>query len=709
MNATTRLVLFLSAAAAAVCPETRSLAADPVLENSCVALVFDRASGTLVALTNKLASEAYAIRGDNFGVFAEEFQIEPATAKLVSAEMETGAWRAKYEAGPLRIEAVYTLGAGHAFAQKRMSLRFSRECRLKRILVSRPAFFAPGLEIVRYRYPQFGRPVGTEPISTFFGRTPRGGFFTGLEMPFDASVAEDRQVALAYQPSLKIKAGEELVCEPAYFGVYRRTPGNAGPVHPAVRGSGVAVAPSVKDVLPSSSESDAMVAMTSAILGPPRHGLAPMACGWHCEMEQYAYPSDTAVEADMRSLDFISQCGIDWVSASHPWEGETEKMNALGENDHYTPGPRVRRFLEHARKVGVKVVMWPTMNHTHPWSAAGRPFRSDKPEWLFAPRTLDGKPDLIRQRAGHANCFANRALRDWLSRINAEGLATGYYDAWAMDGSFFGDGGWFTTIVPVDCAFGAHDHLPGDSNYACQRALGRLFADVRRQRPATYIFTCRPAQDLGVWALREVDACFTLLETGTGRSNIAAGDEIRTWSRVRVHHHFFPHYLDQPLLFPSRANRGEAPNWPSGKLDYILLSALSSSPNQLFYMPTKTGIPEQDKAEIRRWLDWGRKNVALLQVRKDLPDWPQPGKVDGSAHVRGDGGLVFLFNPGGQPLSTSFVLNEPCIGLSSAGRFAVRQEYPPSGLRIETSHGSSVEWQVPPQSAVVLRIEKAGQ
>ena len=81
-----------------------------------------------------------------------------------------------------------------------------------------------------------------------------------------------------------------------------------------------------------------MVAMTSAILGPPRHGLVPMACGWHCEMEQYTYADEKAVEADMQSLDFLAECGIDWLSDSHPWGGETEKMNALGAGDKYAPG-----------------------------------------------------------------------------------------------------------------------------------------------------------------------------------------------------------------------------------------------------------------------------------------------------------------------------------------------------------------------------------
>ncbi|MCR4415928.1 MAG: hypothetical protein NUV77_26230, partial [Thermoguttaceae bacterium] len=506
------------------------------------------------------------------------------------------------------------------------------------------------------------------------------------EMPFDASSAAGRQVVLTYAPSLKVTAGERLACEPVYFGVYRRKAGDR----------------EEKDQ-PLASESEAMVAMTSAILGPPRFGLVPMACGWHCEMEQHTYASEAAVEADMKSLDFVAECGIDWISDSHPWGGETEKMNALVDEQPYQIGPFVKKFLEHARKVGVKVVMWPTMNNTHPWSPLGRPFRPDKPEWRLTLANPASKPAIIQ--AAQANCLANRPFFEWILRINAAGLATGYYDAWAMDGSFFGDGGWFTSIIPVDCASDQHDHLPGDSNYACQRALARWIAEVRRQYPHMYIFMCRPPMDLGVWSLRNVDACFTLLETGTGSSNLAAGDAIRTWSRVRVHRDFFPHYLDQPLLFPSRANRNEKPNWPQGEFDYILLSALSSSPNQLYYLPTKTGIPAADKAEIRKWLDWGRKNIRYLQVRKDLPNWPAAGKVDGSAHICGDRGLVFLFNPNKNAIPGDFALTDEAIGLVGQGTFQVRQTYPADGRSVQLAYGKTVRWEVPAQTAVILQVE----
>ncbi|MDD5521780.1 MAG: hypothetical protein PHI84_13265 [Kiritimatiellae bacterium] len=680
------------------------------LENERLALRFDRNTGTLTAIQNKLTGENYSVSGDEFAVEVVDFRHDFAEAKVVSLKHRSRTLEACYRSGDMTIEVTYTLERNHHFAEKQITIISSRDYGLRKVVLSRPVFSADKLVMTCYRYPQFGRAPGKEPISTFFGRTPKGGFFTGIEMPFDVSSLSERQVVLAYAPSLKVKAGERFVCEPVYFGVYQRHTADDQSASSLIEFMGKArrefqpkSAGTKSEEVPLQSESDAMVAMTSAILGPPRFGLVPMACGWHSEMQHGTYTSDKMVDEEMKSLDFLTECGIDWVSDSHPWGGETTKMNVLGADDKYIPGELVTKFLEHARKKDIKVVMWSSMNNTHHWGG-GQPFRADKPEWLMTPKTLDGKPDIIKR--AKANCFANTPFFNWLSRINNDGLATGYYKAWCMDGSFFGDGGWYTTVIPVDCASDMHDHLSGDSNYACQKALEQLFATVRQQCPDIYTFTCRPLQDLGTWSLKNVNVCFTQLESGTGKDNLAAGDLIRTWSRARVRLDFFPHYLDQPLLFPSRYINDKRPfNWPSEKFDYIMLSALSSSPNQLYYMPTKTGIPAKDKVEIRKWLDWGHKNVEYLKVRKDLPDWPAVGKVDGSAHIVGNQGLIFLFNSGKTPLEAQFALTEESIGLMTKGSFLVTQEYPVLSQEIKAAYGNVVRWQVPGETTVILRLK----
>ena len=137
------------------------------------------------------------------------------------------------------------------------------------------------------------------------------------------------------------------------------------------------------------------------------------------------------------------------------------------------------------------------------------------------------------------------------------------------------------------------------------------------------------------------------------------------------------------------------------------LAACRARQTRLYYLPTKTGIPETDKAEIRKWLDWGRKNVAYLKVRKDLPDWPTPNKVDGSSHLVGDQGFVFLFNPNRKSLDAEFTLDEQSIGLRDRGNFRLSQVYPPSQRSIRAAFGETVRWQVPAQAALILDLHPA--
>ena len=93
----------------------------------------------------------------------------------------------------------------------------------------------------------------------------------------------------------------------------------------------------------------------------------------------------------------------------------------------------------------------------------------------------------------------------------------------------------------------------------------------------------------------------------------------------------------------------------------------------------------------------------------DLPDWPAAGKIDGSAHLVGDHGLIFLFNPSTKALTGEFDLTDESIGLKSAGNFRIDQEYPAADRKITSAAGETVRWEIPPTTAVVLRIQPAAQ
>jgi hypothetical protein len=78
--------------------------------------------------------------------------------------------------------------------------------------------------------------------------------------------------------------------------------------------------------------------------------------------------------------------------------------------------------------------------------------------------------------------------------------------------------------------------------------------------------------------------------------------------------------------------------------------------------------------------------------------------VDGSAHIAGDRGLVFLFNSGNVRSTGEFALTEEAIGLKRPGRYRIAQDHPPSDRSADAAFGETVRWQVPAEAAVVLRI-----
>jgi hypothetical protein len=663
------------------------------LENKSLAACFDSSTGFLVRLVNRLSGETVAIREQGFRIEAVEFSVSPENSRLQSCgKIRPDRMRCVYVSGPRTVTQTYTLR--NHFLEKTLTVRSPSAFGWKSVVPAIYDLRDAKLDVVRYP---------NQRMVTYFGRTRKGGIFLGLEKDFDSSAVKNGVLSMGYPVSLKVSANQALETEPVYLGVYRLARGDEA-----------------RAGLPLQSESDAMVAMTSALLGPPRHGFVPMACGWWSEMEHYTYKDQAAVEADLRSIDFFRETGIDWLSDNHPWGGETGTMNALKETDDYKPGPLVSIKYAYAKKAGLKIVYWPTMNHTHPWWKAGQPFLLHKTEWLMFPKKqpregvmLSGVPF---KGSVYGNCIANRPFLNWINRLSLDGMATGYFPGWAMDGDFFGGGGF---VTPVDCPSADHDHLPGEATYACERALTELIANVRKSHPNTFVFVCRPPMDMGVFYQKNIDAVFTIDEMGTPEAlpglsgqpvNVMLGDKVRRWSRVRVHHHFFPHYIDQPQVFVGPKSMGKKyPDWPSEAIDYLMLSALSSSPNQLYYLPTKAGIPARDKQTIRKWLDWGRENVKYLMVRKDLPAWPGVGKVDGNAHIVGDRGLIFLFNPNAGSLTGTFRLDSQTLDLKNRGRYEIAQAYPPASGKRQFRFGEEVKWDVPARGAVVLEIARAAK
>jgi len=672
-------------------PEARrpgALATAVTLENGFVGAKFDSQTGSLIQLTNKLTDQTLEVWGDEFRIEASEFTLTQKDVSQVSLVKKSDEQlEATYQAGGRKVVAVWNLGKDRHFLEKQLVVSSSSPFGFRNLVISNPGFSGVPLEFVPYRHLK---------SVTYFGRCPQGGIFVGVELAFDhSSLDAQNMVSLGYTPNLKVEADEQIVCEPVYFGVYRKQEGEEA-----------------KAGLPLASESRAMVAMTSAILPPSHQRLGPLMCGWWSETFREPYRTLEDVQHDMRSIDFAKECGIDIISDVRTWSGETLEVNALEGDQEFQLSELALKVADYARRQGVRWVFWPTMGNSDPWSGRGRQLRQDKPEWTM----IHEGPD--RANSKPAACFACKPFYDWLIKINLEAMDAGQYGAWSMDGDFAGGGGWgggpSGSVHPARCHSKLHDHIDPDIDYACQRNLTEMAGLMRRRYPDVYLFYCRPPMDLGVWALRHVNASFTVNEwarleglpgIGPQPVNVLLGDKIRYWSRIRVQHHFFPHYLDSPQVFaaPKSMTNWKGIDWQSDHIDYIMLSALSSSPNQTYYLPSQAGIPAEDKHEIKRWLDWGRENIDYVMVRKDLPDWPAVGKVDGSAHIVEDRGYVFLFNPNPEAMEGSFSLDES-IGIQRGERFRISPLHSSGQTGVDVARGEKATWRVPAESVVVLEI-----
>jgi hypothetical protein len=691
------------------------------LENEQVCLWFDKGSGVLKGIENKLTEERMEVIGDEFQVDAQEFRLSNQNCQLKLLQQTSATTvEASYGAEDRTIAVAYRLGDHDHFFEKHLVVTSPTAFHLKNLILSRLTFSGIELEWVKYPYLK---------CLTFFGRSKNGGIFLGVELPYDnSSLDQEGFVSLGYAPSMKAKANEPVVCEPIYCGVCKRQRGDAEVRKLTAREALLTehfysslLSDSERGHLPLHSEAEAMVAMISTILGPPRKRLLPNLNGWESQMVPQPYRNLGEAEQDMASLDFGVGCGIDVFGTAIPWAADFPRLAKLREGDHLQFSDLTLRVAQHASSIGMRWQIWHSLNNTDPWSPQGPnrkstdlippglPYRPDRPEWRANP--LDVSDVFGPETTEQGNCFANEPFFEWLYRVIVEALDTGHFGGWGIDGDFLGGPGY---AKPANCSSSEHDHLPGDSNYISIRNLNRLALRIREKYPDLVMSYARPPMDLGVWSLRGVDSVFTLEEyaepiglpgIASQPPNIFFGDKIRTWSRIRVERHFFPKYLDAAQLFSIPKSHHGGTAWQSEGIDYIMLSALASSPNHIYYLPTRNGIPDADKQKIKSWLDWGREHIEYLMMRKDLKDWPAAGKVDGFAHVIVDHGFVFLFNPNSTRQKGNFVLDDS-IGLAEGGQFRITSLHPSHNVRDGLRYGQQVNWEVPPQTAVLLEIKR---
>lgn len=480
-----------------------------------------------------------------------------------------------------------------------------------------------------------------------------------------------------------------------------------------------------------------------------------------------AYRSPKGVEEWCHAIDIAAQLGIEVASnlgGWYPYDLHYSEEAAEG----FDVNEDAQRVLDYARSKGVKLGFYtgggeplcdlfrissdlnflPEKKDWKVLDASGQPFRN-----LHRLETIKGRGwwDAAPDKAGEINCIANKPFADWYldvqdATIKKYGLGFWSWD-WRTGPGTMKD--W--QVGYIKCYSEEHGHLPGDCTYNQWKNAMYVLRGLKERNPDVWIQTYWGHKRYGPWFLRYIDTHENVYELGPQNRDFIFptihltqqyADAIRfqcwwnqnlrflppwknysffscwttcriarqfrsvTWDRQAGFSRCIPYWKSlEEIEVPSRREYLDEMSWRYGLLSAIAMGG--ALVNDI--LPEPEEHPEFF-AFFKKWVNWARENNRYLQTIRSIFGAPEIGAVDGYAHVIGDRGFLFLFNPNARKKQVTISLDES-IDLKTQGLSMVVELYPQEGRAIlgpENGffpYGSELKLTIPASQAVVLEIK----
>lgn len=723
------------------------------LENARLAVEVDPESGAVRSVHPKDQPEAYRWSGSGFVIQSDGDTIRHSRATDLTRSEDTLTFRFREQGFEVRL--FYRLGGDDAFVEKWVELKRT----------DGESFFleSVGLEEVdtgtafREIHLHDDNTIWHCPINLFL-RTEQGGCYAGLEYPWwDLELRGSGGFRLGYRPRVRVPAGATNVSERLFLGVYRREgivryshgpyPGRVRARYLSFEGSGLSQHFKPMRIPPTAVEPEvldwgevwAMQAFMQRVLPEqplPEDGYWVWQNGW------WAGLFDPKPEI----LDHLKSAGVHDIMTAHTWYGRgnhpmpepylvkarpdplgfpldagvaslpgaagpSEGLHAAhaASLDPFKPGeytpdfrapPAVHAFWEHGRRLGVHV------------SSFGLPgiWLEQKPEWgSIGP---DGRPsEYLFGRP--VSCPASDGYMRFLVALHEAVFAKYQPRWWGWDGrwmSFWEVAGYrpgAEGVGPDPCYSTAHGHRPGDNFYAEWRNIMGFLAELRRRHPRMCFEQYLGLKRGGPWALRHLNADDNYFE-----SNGADMNRFQTWHNQNDR--FRPVHKNYAAMF------GERP----AEFQFNVLSTISTTTYGQIGPAFKGLAIEENRTFLRHWRTWATAHYEYLKVKRDLFGCPGFEPLDGSAHIVGDRGYLFLFPAGVHtadgalaarvraraPRTRASIRLNHRLGLTpNAGAvFRLTELYPQADRSLGTwAYDAEFRYDMPRDSAVVIEIEPA--
>ena len=687
-----------------------------LLENQHVSLALDKSTGAIQWIEDKSLKQRYDLAGASFALTIDDSTV--GTPPVSRLEQTDEGVSFVFADSRFDITLFYTLGANDRFVEKWLEVKAKDGPGfLFNSVVLEDATPGDWLKEIHFHDDQS---VWHCPIN-YFLRGDKGGCFAGLAWPYwQHEQRNNKGFSIALAPNYKVKPGDVFTSEKyflgvyGYEGIYRYShgayPRDAKPEMLTFNNCSVshfakdsfAVDPEVLDW----GEVWAMQAYSRHFFG--EHPL-PEDGYWAWVNSWWAWAYNQSWKLDKKTIDMLVDVGLKDICTQAIWYGHGQHPGACGyiarmdptQPPHFEAPAAFQELVDYGLEKGVNVGSF---------CLPGVYFDS-KPEWIA--RREDGQPAKYNVWS-NLNCFANEDHMKFMLELYDQ-----IFDKYAV--RFWGfDGRWLSfREVPYEdgrnapigfeaCWADNHGHLPGDNFYAEWKNINTMITELRQRHPRICIESYYGIKRAEPWA-KAFNATENYYE-----SNGSDLDRFQQW------------HNQNDRFLPPGSNYAAVFGRNSEDFQYSLLSCISGS----VYCQVGAGLHQLNKPEnqdfFQHWRQWAGENHKYLFVKRDLFRCPGYDRLDGSAHIIGDRGFLFLFPTGTQPnthtasnddglkarlqadtsvLRASIKINH-WLGLDvdEAAEYVVSEVYPRQRVLGVYRYGDELLYDVQKESATILAL-----
>ena len=689
-----------------------------------VDVVIDGERGSIVEVKDPRNGKRYVVLADECRIELAAGSVDLAGTALELRRQTRDACEFAARRGGLEIVRTYRFPAGRSYFDRILSvknvsedaplvIRRVRDCSLR----FRDSFESvvfhddnldsldPGTKELEYFLEQSEAegPITYHTSLNVFMRGRDGGLFAGLKYPYFEVALADDCVALSYETNYRIAPGEMLELPVMFCGVYRKTGYTCRKeLHWTPRlisteqeemdwGEVYAMREVVRDYIPEEPrpEEGYFLSLNSYWSRPEVRGKTG-----HREADAFCALFDRVKQSGCLDMVIIGSVWVGWAEYLAP----CPEIESVGDDAEFTVNEHIERFVSHARRNGVALLGFAEA------TARVRSYRRDRPDWKYQPGSDARK--VLRQ-----NCQANDEYAEWFYRFICSAIDTCGLAGWAWDFA------WVRR--PMACRGERHGHEQGNCEFQQYRNVTAIIGKLRARYPKHYINIYWGLKEAGTWSHRWLNCLENIYENNfPPPPEMTAADDQRFQHWYNHNYRFFPTYMNMAQI-----NFTEEGTWPGTSPVkrketgmplrephlYSILSALNASTHGCLtdWVDLETDGQADEVFELlRQWKAWASDNMVYLRDRIDLFGQPcRRGGIDGSAHIIGDRGYIFVFNPW-TVVKWGSVLLDGMVGLRKGGRFSLDEIGSSPRRRLGVCEGGQAfVFSIPPKSAMLIEVQ----